>query len=193
MQNGNDRPPYIRFERRAREDREASIKAGIYKSKDVDFAILMRPGSRDTIEREVKDWLADWRQKSTQGLIPIPWVADAEKGYEYWLKGEEIPLTGTAIKGWPVLSPAAQENIIKAGFRTVEDLAACPDGSLPLIGIGAVTYKQKAQAWLAAGEDKGKLAEANAALQLQVNTMAAQMKEMADALLSLKAQLPKKA
>ena len=40
------RPPYVQFEMRAVEDRQASIDAGHYVAKDVAYAIITPAGSR---------------------------------------------------------------------------------------------------------------------------------------------------
>lgn len=187
----NDRPPYVVFERRAIEDRNASIASGHYCSKDIDIAIITRPGSRDNLEKEAKVWLAELREKTRQQLIPPNWYDAFNTAYESWKKGEELPENGTPIRGWPVLSPAVQKDLIALGIRTVEDLAALPDGNLGSIGTGAVSYKQKAVAWLEAAKDKGKVIEQVSALSTQVAELVALTKAQAEEIKNLRAQLPK--
>jgi cell division protein FtsB len=51
------------------------------------------------------------------------------------------------------------------GLRTVEDLASLNDEGLRKIGMGAVELRQKAKAWMAAAQDKGKLTQDMTALQ----------------------------
>lgn len=186
MQNGNDRPPYIRFERRAVEDRTKDKTNGVFQMKDVDFVIIQRPGSRDTVERVADDFLADWETKARKGELPLSWAQDARKGYEFWKSGEEMPVNGTAIKGWCVLTPAQQANILQAGIRTVEDLAAVPDGSIGILGIGGVDLKRKASAWLSEAQLKGVVAQENANLKAQLDDQAKLLAQLSKELQELK-------
>lgn len=168
-----NRPPYVVFERRPVEDRNASIAAGHYVSKDVDVAIITRPGSRDTLEKDAKTWLAEIAEKArkNEGGVPPTWPIAFNAAYKAFLEGEELPVSGTPIKGWPVLSPSAQKDIIAAGIRTVEDLADIPESSLPTIGTGGIAFKQKAKAWLEAAKGPGKVTE-------QLNAQAQQIAEL---------------
>ena len=45
-----ERPAYVRFERRPMEDKAASIREGRYVAKDVDFALVTPPYSNDCVE-----------------------------------------------------------------------------------------------------------------------------------------------
>lgn len=193
MYKGEDRPPAIKFERRQVEDRTASQAQGHYVPKDVDFVILQRAGSRDTVEKEVSAWLKEWDDKARQNLLPLSWALDAKKGYEYWKSGEEPPLNGTAIKGWQLLSPAQQRVCIEAQVRTVEDLANLPDGSLSVLGIGGLNMKVKAKAWLDESATKGIVAQENASLKLQLETQKQQIEELSAAVNAMKLLLPQPA
>jgi hypothetical protein len=116
----NELPPYVKFERRAVEDRNATIAAGHYVAKDVDFALVTRPGSHDTLETEVEPWLERLHEQARNSFIPAAWAEGFSAAYDRWKRGEEIPENGTPIKTWPVVSPAQQETLIGNGFRTVE-------------------------------------------------------------------------
>ena len=186
----NDRPPYVVFERRAVEDRTASLNAGHYCSKDIDIAIITRPGSRDNLEKEASAWLRELHEKARQDMIPKTWAVAFSDAYAAWKKGEELPEKGTPIKGWPVLSPAVQKDLIHTGIRTVEDLAALPDAELGTIGTGAVSYKQKAIAWLEAAKDKGIVVEQVATLSNQVAELVALTKAQAEEIKKLRSQIP---
>ena len=146
----NERPPYVMFERRAVEDRSASIAAGHYVAKDVDFAVITRPGSRDSRDKNAIEWLAELREKARQNLVPQTWYRGFQESYDAWKNGQTLPEKGTPIKGWQLLGPAAQETVIAAGFRTVEDLANADESSLQKIGTGAISIRLKAQGWLEA-------------------------------------------
>jgi hypothetical protein len=187
----NDRPPYVVWEVRQVEDRNASIEAGHYVSKDVDFAIVTRPGGRDTLEKEALVWLAELREKSRKNELPARWFEAFKESYDFWKKGEEAPVEGVPIKGWPPLSPAAQKLLLSVGVRSVEDLAIFPDSELATLGTGALSYKLKAQSWLSAANSAGKLAEKVTAQSLEVTRLTKLVEEQSAAMKALVAQLPK--
>jgi hypothetical protein len=186
----NERPPYVVFEQRAVEDRAATLANGHYTTKDVDFAIITRPGSRDSLDKEALVWLKELGEKARNGSAPLAWHTAFEAAYAAWKKGLELPLNGTPIKGWPVLSPAAQENLIRAGFLTLEDLAATSDNQLSNIGTGALSYKLKAQAWLEEAKSKGASSEKIADLVQKVADLTSLVQQLVDENKRLKALIP---
>jgi len=162
-----DRPPYVRFERVAVEDKAATLKAGHYVAKDVDYALITPPYSKDVFKQKATDWLEANKQQVMNGRMPEAWQRDYEEAYKRWKNGQEIPLNGTPIKGWGVISPAQQETLIQMNCLTVEDLAAINDEGLKRIGMGAVELKHKAAAWLSQLHDKGPLTIEIAALKTE--------------------------
>jgi len=184
-----DRPAYVTFERRAKEDRNASIEAGHYVSKDVDVAIITPPYSKDRIEQEVPDWLASLEANVAAQRLPGAWRDKYKAAYQAWKDGQEIPLDGVPIKGWAILSPAQQSNLIAIGVKTVEDLAAINDEGMRRYGMGALDLKNKASAWLNSAKDSGKVAQENAALKSRVDALDAQVQELMEANKRLLAQL----
>lgn len=189
----NSRPPYVVFERRSVEDRAASHAAGHYVGRDVDMAIITRPGSRDNLEQEAATWIAGLRKKAQDGQIPADWHRGFSEAYKAWQEGETLPEAGTPIKGWPILSPAAQKELISMGIRTVEDLAALPDSELQGVGIGAVANRQKAVAWLQAASGVGKVAEQLAAQATQIAELVALTQAQAQEIAALRAKMPEPA
>ena len=179
-----DRPPYVQWIVRPVEDRNASIAAGAYVAKDVDFAIIMRPGSKDTVEKEARVWLNEIKAKARENTIPATWPAAFEASYKMWKDGEELPVNGTPIKLWPALSPAQVQMITRAGILTVEDLAQLPDSEVGVIGIGGLGLKQKAQSWL---QSKNSLAEENAALKTRTSELETQVAAMMAEIQAMKA------
>jgi len=169
-----ERPPYVIFETRAVEDRDASIKAGHYVSKDVNYALVTPPGSKDLHEEELEAWLGKAKMNARNGRMNPKWVEAWQAKADSWKKGNEIPEDGIPIKGWTLLSPAQCESLLYANIRTVEDLAQANDEGLSRIGMGALGLKKKAQAWLQATSDHGPLTmrvtaleQENAALKTQ--------------------------
>jgi len=186
----NNRPPYVVWETRAVEDRSQEIEKGHYGTRDVDFAIITRPGDRDTLDKEAKVWLSELREKARSGTIPDLWYNAFQDSYDRWKKGEEVPETGTPIKTWPLIGPSARADILRAGIRTVEDLAALSDSDLRQLGMGAVSLKLKAQNFLAASEGPGKLAAQTAAQAQQIEELAKVVKAQAEELDKLRKLVP---
>jgi hypothetical protein len=187
MQEKKDRPAFVRFVRRPIEDRTVKSVGGRYPKKDVDFALVTPPYSKDCFEAVASEWLEQMRQEVQLGRLPEDWCDRYAAQYEKWLVGEEMPLDGEAIKGWGVISPAQQANLIAINIRTVEDLAAVNDEGLKRIGMGAGELRDKAKAWLSQLADKGPLTQENAllkgenfALKAAVTTLEGRVKELAE-------------
>lgn len=153
------RPPYIKWVREEKEDREKTKEAGHFVPAAVDYAHVTRPGQKDTLVKEAGAFIKDSQEAARQGRLPQAWVEMYKNSYERWKQGSDASVDGTPIKGWPVLGAGSQEAIIRAGIFTVEDLAQFPDAELSRIGMGAQAYKQKAISWLMAANDVGKAAE----------------------------------
>lgn len=184
-----NRPPLVRFERRAKEDRAASLEKGHYATKDVDFALITPPYSKDCIEQEVDDWMRIMNEQVQQDRMPANWRDKYVEAYNAWKRGEEVPLDGTAIKSWPVISPAQRQNLIAMGVATVEDLAQINDEGMRRYGMGGLDLKQKAQAWLAASKDVGQVTQQIAALQADNETLRQALQEVMEANKQMLAEL----
>lgn len=164
----NERPPLTTFHRDPVEDRNASIAAGRYIAKDVDFVTVTRPGARDNFVTVASEYAETLRDRARAGLIPPDWPEKYEAAYARWLKGETAPEIGTPIKGWGLLSPATQEMLIRWEIRTVEDLAALPDSEVMRLGMGMQAAKDKAKAFLEAANSAGAVAAELSTLKQQV-------------------------
>ena len=184
-----ERPAYVRFERRAVPDKAAELREGHAMSKDVDFALVTPPYSRDVFEQPAKDWFAQMRREVDNRRLPVEWFERYVESYERWKKGQEMPLDGTPIKGWGMLSPAQQNNLIAMTILTVEDLAAVNDEGLRRIGMGAGELRDKAKAWLSQTKDKGPLTMENAALKAENRELKAQVEHLESKTQELEAQL----
>ena len=177
-----ERPAYVRFERRPMEDKAASVREGRYVAKDVDFALVTPPYSKDCVEYKVEQWLINMDRNVRDGRIPEKWADQWKASYNSWKNGQEIPLSGTPIKGWGVLSPAQQATLIAMNCLTVEDLAIINDEGLRRIGMGAVELRDKAKNWLASMKDHG-------AVTVQLAAMEQENRNLATTVESLKAQV----
>lgn len=155
---------FVRFERRAIEDRAESEKAGHYVAKDIDYALITAPYSRDVFTTKVASWFKQLEADLAAEKIPRKWYDQYKAAYAAWQNGQELPLEGTAIKGWGMISPAQQETLIRMNILTVEVAAGMNDEAIKRIGMGGLDIKTKARAWLAQNQDKGPLTQEMAAL-----------------------------
>lgn len=167
------RPAYVKFERRVVQDHAASQAEGRYVGKEVDFALITPLYTRDVVIHRVSDWFVKLDADVANERIPPGWVQNYRKMYEAWKSGQELPLQGTPIRGWGVISPAQQEMLTRINILTVEDLADVTADGLARIGMGGVDLKNKAIAFIKSSRDVGKLVMENASLTAQM-TVASQ-------------------
>jgi len=186
------RPPYVRFEYRAVEDRQASIEKGHYVSKNIAIAFITPAGTKDITERDAEDWLNNLTNLSHQGQVNPQWPVHFRNMYDQWKRGEELPESGTAIKGWAVISPADQQNIIAANIRTVEDLAEASEQAMTHIGMGARMLKEKAKKWLESAHDNGKVVQKVTALEAENADLKRTLSEMMERMAALEADKPRR-
>ena len=170
-----ERPAFVRFERKSVENKFASIERGSYVGTDIDFALVTPPYSRDVFPKKALEWLAQNDRDAELGRMPKEWADRYRKMYEAWKAGQEMPLEGTPIKDWGVLSPTQREILLRANVLTVEDLAAINDEGMRRFGMGAGELKSKASAWLRTIKDKGSVVQENAALKMQVSNLAVEL------------------
>lgn len=180
-----DRPAYVRFERVAIEDPVQTAAQGRFIARDVDMAMITPPGSRDIFKIEVTQWIQNMKQDVRNFRLPQEWMDQYLTAFEKWKAGQELPLHGTPIKGWAVLSPAQQALLTSLMILTIEDLAQLNDEGLQRIGMGAMDLRTKARAWLSQAQDKGPLTIENAQLkqslithQGEIETLKAQVAQL---------------
>jgi len=180
-----ERPAYVRFERVAKENKAKSLEAGHYVADDVDYALITPPYSKDEVRVKAKQWFENMEADVRNNRMPVEWQEGYIKQYRAWQNGQEIPLNGTPILGWGLISPAMQKTLIEMRVMTVEDLAAANDEGLRRMGMGALEHKNKAITWLATLKDKGSVAleaaqlrSENAILADRVRVMEAQIAQL---------------
>jgi hypothetical protein len=156
----NDMRPIVRFVRVAREDVAASREAGFKVFRDVDMVKVTPVGGKDVFDQDTIDWLRYRDDDARNERVPLSWVQRWKEEYAAWKDGQELPVEGTPIRGWGMITPAEQETLIAIGVRTVEVLAQMNDEAVRRCGpLGAgLKMKQTAQAWLAQLTDMGGLA-----------------------------------
>lgn len=190
VSNREERPAYVRFERRPVEDKEASLREGRYVAKDVDFALVTPPYSKDCVEQKVTRWLEDLERGVRDGRIPKQWADLWKEGYHKWQNGQEMPLHGTPILGWGVVSPAQQKMLIAVNCMTVEDLAQVNDEGMKRIGMGALDLRNKAKNWLASMKDHGGVTVQMTALESENKVLKASLETLQTQVKALQALIP---
>ena len=197
VQKLEERPPYVRFEVRAEEDRQASLDAGHYVGKDVHYALITPMGSKDCIERKADEWFDKLKQDVAEGRCPREWLAAFKEVYKEWCEGREAPVNGTPITDWPPVSPSQVKTLLSLHVRTVEDLAAANEEVLSRIGMGGRALKQRAVDWLTSASSTGvasgeitALKAQNENLQARNEQLETQLKELAAKVDSLTGDKP---
>lgn len=186
-----ERPPYVSFERRALEDRTKQIADGVWATVDADFALITPAGSRDQIERKVSEWFEYLKKSVREERFREDWLQGYQRAYEAWKNNQELPLEGTPIKTWNVLSPAQQQNFLNVNIRTVEDLAAASDSAMELFGMGALALRERARAYLSASKEPAKLAAQLTDLAQKLETLTSALAQKDREIEALKAAAKK--
>lgn len=194
--------PFVRFEVRQVEDRAASLANGHYTTKDVDFILLVPAGSggKEQIEQVYSEWLEQRKVESGRHEIrtgdhaspmfaarfPDEWLTKIESGYKHWKEGQEIPIEGTSILNWAVLSPSQRTRLQQIHILTVEALAEAPDSALEIFGMGGITLRQRARDFIALnGSESNKTAAELEALRVENKSL----RDKLDSILSRLSQL----
>jgi hypothetical protein len=182
-------PAWVQFEVRGVEDRDATIKNGHYTERDVEFALITPPYSKDCVEKEVAAWLVELDEHVRNHRLPETWASNYKAKYRAWKDGLEIPEDGIPIKGWTMVSPAVQNNLLQIGVRTVEALAKMNDEGMKRYGMGALDLKNRAIAWLKAAKNVAPVAQENAALKAQVGDLITKVEQLMTSNAELKARI----
>jgi len=153
-------PPYIRFETRALKQFKTAEEGGTVFYKDVDYALVTSHGSKDTVEKALPDWFTQLENEVRQDRLPGNWLEAYRKSYEKWKAGEELPVIGTPIKNWPILSPAEAKMLNELGLRAVEDVANANEELIARIGMGARSLVQRAKDWITSAQGQAPLVQA---------------------------------
>jgi hypothetical protein len=154
MEHLIERPPYIEFEQRAQERRSATGEIEYY---TVNFVVVTPHGSRDRFEKNAEEWLANCDLQVSAGRMNKEWVRQFRGAYNEWKLTGEIPITGTPLSNWPVLTAGELKSCLRCNLRSVEDLAAANEEVINRIGMGARSLKQRAVDWIESQKGTGGL------------------------------------
>lgn len=174
-----DYPPFVRFESKSQERRDANGNAFFVA---VDFVIITPVGTKDEHEKPVEDWFKYLAQLERMDRWPKKWTISYREAYEAWKKGEELPREGTPIANWPVATKAQVEILKAVRVYTVEDMAAANEETMTRIGMGGRSLKQMAQNWLVAQNDTAPLIARIEALEQANRQLQASLADKSEAL-----------
>lgn len=128
----------VRFFKKAKQHAAKSEEAGRPIFEEVEYIHVMVPGDRNHIITRP---------------VTVMDKARFSQQYEHWKRtASNDGITGTPLEAWGVLSLAQVEEFRYFGIRTVEDMAQLRDDVCQKMP-GAVTLKQRAEAFLAAAKE----------------------------------------
>lgn len=159
------RMPYVTFEVRAVEDREATERNGAYSTKDVEFVLVTPMGSKDRLEFLYSEWIADMEREVNAKRLDPEWLQSYKRRYRAWKEGQEMPVEGTPLRNWPMISPAQLKNLQALHVVTLEQLASANEELIKRIGMGGRDLQIKAVEWIKGSQDIGKVVTRLAALE----------------------------
>lgn len=189
MLEREERPAYVRFEKRAIENKRESLRLGRYVGQDVVFVLVTPPYSKDCHEEVAENWLKKQQVNVMNGRVPEKWFEFWKESYSRYMKGEELPVNGTPIKTWSAISPNQIKTLLGIGIYTIEDLANCNDEGLKRIGMGANDLRNRAKDWLRAANDHGPLVSEITELKKENGRLKAQNEELINKVNILKSQV----
>src|SRR6185295_18164354 len=106
------KPAYVEFSTMAKELKKRSEEEGRYVAIDVDIVSVRQIGATDSVIFEVERWLQQNKAEVAGGRLPPEHAEHYKRLYQHWKNGQELPVEGTPIKGWAVISPSQAELIV---------------------------------------------------------------------------------
>lgn len=150
------------FERKfSRDGKRHTDYVELYNRSGMDETGVIRSSTWHRVEdlRPTEEYLSRDHLNEEHAMALVARWQDIEPKYQAWLNGQELPEDGIPLAAWPGLNKAQADGLQKAGYKTVEDVAAMPDqivDRIPLPGVrelrhAARTYlENRPQADLAA-------------------------------------------
>ena len=180
-----EQPPYVTFEERLVEDRNATQEAGYRITKSTDWVVIRKRGEKDTSEKLVSDWFPYIRQQQW----PSSWIDGYTTQYKRWKEGFEPVPDGASIREWAAINKQQADLLISAGVLTVEDMSLANEHTLTRIGLGARVLKEKAQTWLATAKNTGAATEQLLAYKTEREQLQEMVSKLRARVVSLEAEL----
>jgi len=124
------------------------------------------------------EWFANLRRQVEEGRFPQEWLTAFESRFEHWKKGQELPVNGTSVRQWNVLSPSQCRTLLDLHVLTIEDLAVANEETINRIGMGGRDLQRRAREWLQASTNVGQVSERSAAMAAENEALKARIAEM---------------
>jgi len=121
-------------------------------------------------EEEVFPWFDQLDERLRNGRISQRYRDHCRKAFAQWKERGDIPIDGTPVADWRMISPAQQNTLIDAGINTIERVAEMNEDAMQTIGMGARDMKKKAVAFLEAGQGTEKTAAQIVTLTTKLDT-----------------------
>lgn len=162
-QNRLDATLLVKFYLESKQDKARSVQEGRAVFRDVEFIDIRTPGSKDSVARPARP----------QDIARFP------RHYEAFKKRIEMPVEGTPLAEWPIVTRSMADELAFYGIKTVEALANVSDSNLANFrGLGS--FKRKAQEWLELAENDAPLEKLHAELAERDMKIAAQQSTIDD-------------
>lgn len=184
--------PYVMFETRTIEDVKATRERNMPVFKDQHYARITPPGSRDVQLEKLPNWWEKLDHEYRSGRVMAQWIEKWKSDYARYEKGQEIPVDGTPIRGWKLLSGAQQETLIRMNILTVEALANINSEAMSHLGIGALEFKRRAESWIQQTQGKAPLAIEMASLKGENDVLKATVQNLTEKVQYLSRQVDAK-
>jgi len=175
-------PPnvYIEFTTEPKLNAEKTAAKGHNVYDDVDYVVWTKRGSNGMQNRMTVP--------RCKRAAPEIWGL-ADKMYDRWRETREMPVEGTALAMWPLISPAQVMNLQFLNLRTVEDVAGMTDSDCDRVGMGARGLRDQAQSWLKTSADVGKSAVEMAEMAAEVRALRAERNELITRMREMKGEI----
>lgn len=155
------------------------------------IAKIMQHGDKFSVtEKNAEEWIAHIERESLGGRYDAGWVAQFKLEYQAFLKGNELPREGTAVRTWGAITREQGTRLISLNLATLEDLAAVPDSGLGAIGLDGRYLRDLAKNTLASASAGPALAKELADAKQTAITQAEQIARMEAQINELKALVP---
>ncbi|MDB4351930.1 hypothetical protein OAA60_00690 [Porticoccaceae bacterium] len=93
-------------------------------------------------------WFDKLAERRHHGQITDKYYEHCLAAYDAWVEKRAMPLDGTPVKSWNMLTSAQQTNLIELGLTTIERVATMTDDAMAAFGMGGRDVHNKAVAYL---------------------------------------------
>lgn len=163
--NAGDQALLVKFFNKPVQDQAATQEQGRPVFKDVCYVDIRTVGSKN-------GYVCRPARQDDKNRFP--------RHYKAFLDRVEMPLEGTPLAEWTLISRSQAEEMAYLGVKTVEQLASVSDANIGVI-MGGFALKAKATEWLEAAKKNGSDPKVAQALE-DAKAEAAQQKARADLL-----------